>query len=1606
MPRYRVLFPCLLILLSLLTSTDLQADSGRQKLVIDPAASGKSDLFTVKEQSRQSLLLDFNLPALEVEEVSVAGDRYQVLSIPGGDLRGDPGQSALPAVSRLIAVPDHVAVQVNVVAKREKIFQDYRLLTVPREEGDEAFAAKAVPEEGRPEILPVVEVGSPAIMHGLRVVPLTINPVSFEAATGQVTVTSNLQLEIEFTGQDTRNAVAPSRTLIPQSFHQMYQDVVVNYRADAVHTGPGSYLIVAPNISQVLTDLQPLVEWRQRQGYNVILAHTGETGTSSSAIKSYLQNAFNTLDPPLEFVVLAGDAGGSYSIPCWYETLSGYGGEGDHYYTNLAGGDLLADVHLGRLSFRSLAELQGIVNKIITYETAPPTADAGWFTRAALTGDPGASGITTVWVNQWVKSHLLNMGYTQIDTIFSGNFTSLMMASLNQGCSAFGYRGYLGMSGFTSGSASVLTNGMELPYVLIPTCSTGSFADDVSCRSEAFLRNPSGGGIGAIGTATIGTHTRYNNCYYMGAWDGALLHDDHRLGVSHSYGKLRLYDNYINYESSRVEIWSMWNNLMGDPATPMWTAFPSSIDADHVTALPLGASSLEVTVSEGSLPVTGALVAVVKAGELRSTGFTDINGRVNLPLAAYTSGPLLVTVTKHNCLPYRGSVNVGTVGTFPSLAQTTIDDDATGGSSGNGDGVVNPAETIELAVSLQNLGTAAASAVTATLSSGDPYVTIIDGSEDFGDIPAGGTVWSGEDFDFSVAPEAPAGHVLELDLVATSGGTEYTSLIQIPVSSAAFTVQNVSWSGPGGDLDPGESGLLTITLRNDGDIPANGISAFLATESPWVVVDDPDGSFGTIDPGVNGTNTTDQFGLTITPDCFQGHLATLTLTLTFNGAALTITEFNLVVGSISSDDPVGPDAYGYYAFDNTDTGYPHTPAYNWIEIDPNYGGSGTSVGLTDFGWEQDDVAVMDLPFTFPYYGTPYDQITICSNGWISMGVTSLKPYRNFTIPSIGAPPDMIACYWDNLYQVGANQVYYYEDVENSRYIVQWSRMRADYNNQTQNVQLILFDPAVYQTSTGDGQILFQYHTVTNGDSRDGYVTVGIQNNDHTDGLLYTYGANYASGAAPLSPGRAIMFIPYAEAIDFGQLAGMVTNASDKNEPLAGVSIRLLGSSWLMTSQADGSYVGNVEAGIYDIRAEHPSFSPATVQDVVIQVDETVELDFALVDVVGPAILNTSSLPFTEDTEGPYIVQTTITDYSTIAAMRLYYRVLGGAVNEVTLDPAGGTPDLFQGEIPGHPLGSQIEYWIEATDVAGNASRDPEGEGYYSFWILQQVISFDDDMETDQGWTVGAPGDAATTGIWVRTDPIGVYNNTVEVQPEDDASPAPGVNCWITGNNENGYQGTDDVDNGQTTLNSPVFDLTGASHVTVSYRRWYTNDTGSNPGTDIWLVQVNDGSGWLDLENTNLSDRSWALQTILLDDLIQMTDTVQFRFIAADLDGGSVVEAGIDEFVITGFGQPISPVGEESAPTRWALHQNHPNPFNPMTTLSFDLPRDANVTLSIFDVSGRLVRTLVGQERRIAGQHQVTWNGRDDRGRQVPSGIYFYKLVADDFVQTNRMVLVR
>ncbi|MBU8869498.1 MAG: T9SS type A sorting domain-containing protein [Gemmatimonadales bacterium] len=129
-----------------------------------------------------------------------------------------------------------------------------------------------------------------------------------------------------------------------------------------------------------------------------------------------------------------------------------------------------------------------------------------------------------------------------------------------------------------------------------------------------------------------------------------------------------------------------------------------------------------------------------------------------------------------------------------------------------------------------------------------------------------------------------------------------------------------------------------------------------------------------------------------------------------------------------------------------------------------------------------------------------------------------------------------------------------------------------------------------------------------------------------------------------------------------------------------------------------------------------------------------------------------------------------------------------------------------------------------------------------------------------------------------------------------------------------------------------------------------------------------------------------------------TDPWDYHYKITTLDyTGNESEAGSPE--------SVSGVRDGSLPSRTALLGAVPNPFNPLTKLSFEMATPGNARLKIFDAAGRLVATLV-DEHREAGRHQIVWDGRDGDGRMSSAGVYLYRLEADGFIEAKRMVLIK
>ncbi|MEM1448039.1 MAG: S8 family serine peptidase [Planctomycetota bacterium] len=224
-------------------------------------------------------------------------------------------------------------------------------------------------------------------------------------------------------------------------------------------------------------------------------------------------------------------------------------------------------------------------------------------------------------------------------------------------------------------------------------------------------------------------------------------------------------------------------------------------------------------------------------------------------------------------------------------------------------------------------------------------------------------------------------------------------------------------------------------------------------------------------------------------------------------------------------------------------------------------------------------------------------------------------------------------------------------------------------------------------------------------------------------------------------------------------------------------------------------------------------------------------------------------------------------------------------------------DTFRGTFPPADCPQVVEYYFEFNLVGGGTITSPSAGDFAPFETLsiaRTSLQFDD-LEVAGGWTVGAPGDNATTGVWEYGDPIGT-----SAQPENDNTPG-GTNCFFTGNGTPGGSiGENDVDGGSTTLFSPVLDLSLFPDPYVSYFRWYVNN-GNSVVDDRFVVDIsNDGGAtWTNVETLgpNGVPSGWNRFSFRLRDVVAPTDAVQLRFVASDLGNGSIVEAAVDDLEV-------------------------------------------------------------------------------------------------------------
>jgi len=305
-----------------------------------------------------------------------------------------------------------------------------------------------------------------------------------------------------------------------------------------------------------------------------------------------------------------------------------------------------------------------------------------------------------------------------------------------------------------------------------------------------------------------------------------------------------------------------------------------------------------------------------------------------------------------------------------------------------------------------------------------------------------------------------------------------------------------------------------------------------------------------------------------------------------------------------------------------------------------------------------------------------------------------------------------------------------------------------------------------------------------------------------------------------------------------------------------------------------------------------------------------------------------------------------------------------------------------------------------TQSLGDVSLNGEISSYDASLILQYLVG-NTGLSTIQLWNgdvSGLEGTTAYDASLIQQYMVGL----IEIFPADTGAFSAYAAGTITMENQ-------EVTSGMQ-IQVPLF-LTGGENI-LSFEQTIVYNTNHLTFTNVewsdllddFLIESHDQDGELKLAGSgSLPDgEEGEFLTLLFmvnDDFDAEATTVAVQSLRLNEEPVmvDVAAATLSNLLTTG--------DENLLPDEFALHQNYPNPFNPLTTLRYDLPEDANVNITIYDIMGRIVKTMVNKEQN-AGYKSVKWNATNNQGQPVSAGLYLYTIQAGDFRQVKKMVLLK
>ncbi|MCX7834634.1 MAG: C25 family cysteine peptidase [bacterium] len=1573
------------------------------------------------------LRLSFGEINIKQQTVEFQGKPYQHYVIEGETRLWEDGKPSLPAVARAIRLPNFGNVEIRI---HQATFTEQSNLDIMPQQpliGDTSRVVFDAETFSTNDFFPntLVRLGSPAILRDARVTTLLYQPLQYNPVTKTLRIYTSAEVEIVPIGGRGENELHLPRQPVP-SFAPLYAQILGSDELceEASQALPGSLLIIARSSLHSL--LSSFVQWKEQTGRNVILTAPLNQGTSTADLQSLITQYYNQTDTRLEFVLLVGDGGTSgYDLPTYFINNE----PSDHPYTQLAGNDMLADITISRFSGNTLSQFQTMINRTLQYERTPYMADTNWYNRgwgyAGISNEVYSNRPAIRFCNEMMRTvGLRTIYYDEHNGVVS---TSLINSRLNPGALFWAHRPSF-ISQISPTEVQNLTNTFRPFFAFNMSCMTGEwYGSSTTGVHEALTRLGSptapSGAITAMASQSYETHPSPNNCIATGTYYTLGVMQGRYAGTLYFGGKLRLWINLGTQNPNGIYNFFIWNNVMGDGTANLWTGVPKSVQVSYPT-LVSGTSYAAIRVTKDQQPLEKVMVTLVQRNSSGQTlsyarGYTDANGTVHLNFTPLLSGNAILTVTngesKRNFLTRIDTLSV-TAGSPIAFSNATLLDDQTQGRFGNNNGLAEPGEVLDLMLTLTNTSTMQLTNAGIRMVSTNPQI-VVSGNPTF-------PIWDPQTnqvatFRLFISNQVRNGAVLLFWQDSVFGVvSQRACTLQVRAPQIEYLAH---WIPSGQTWQPGSTVTCSLRVVNRGYAMSAPLNLRLIPQSLFASVQNDLRIIAALGSDAQGTCA---WQIASSPATIRGTVIPFSVLLSYQNQSDTL-SFSLTCGSRVTTDPTGPDPYGYWAYDNSDVSYSQRPTFNWVEINPAWGGSGINLGLYDTNYTYDRSTVIPLPFRVRYYGNLFDSITVCSNGWAALGAQPhYDNFRNWQLPSQEGPRNLIAPFWFELVTWDDfGGVYSWYDATNHRLVISWYMYCMWGAGRENRFQLILYDPRYYRTPTGDSPILFQYQRFHNDQYSDplepNYATIGIADGTYTRALSYSFNNVYSNGSAPIpnstTANSAILFTTIPPDTLLHIVSPNPYDTLRYNQPFtiqwtgrpSASQVRIELNRNYPTGSWETLFSATPNDGSQSWTVSGASSNNARLRiSTLDQSSQTVSI--ASFVIVGPGTLQFSvpninlSLPPNDTLRTNYTLQN-IGSTSIQGSLQLDLipnRMTCRQSNEPNgpvynwINPEAGNSYVWQNDFTSDaiPLPFSFPYfgntydsawictngWLSLTNP--NESAVPTNQTL-PYWEQAAFIApYWDDLVVPEG------------GTRVFMDTINQrvvfawLNVTINGQPNSNLT----FECILYSNGTIDFQ--------YQTLQVPAFGQTiGLQSANRNYYfTLYHNQ--SIPSSHAIRFSPQRGWGVLNTTTFTLAPNQSQNMSILWSTMgMVLNDTARgwLRFT------GNAINLP--------FSIPILLVSNVSAnrsnelallPREFHLYQNLPNPFNPITTIQFDVPYAAWVNLTIYDALGRQIKTLLN-ERKLAGNYQVMWNAAS-----LPSGIYFYQLTANQTTLVRKAILLK